>query len=369
VGIGKATPLLYVKPGNNTLSLIQEACLKIIAHKESTAYWNLLTDQSTYGIKPDLNNLNMRLRLLRQNRASREAVEIIERDIPNANQKAGYGTFRIAMSTCTRDKNNPNALDHAGRILDAMVSTLVDVDPITSSMYADLVFKAAKDAQAVKTALQKLEPVLASIKIQLGFGRAGEEGKGVWPLTPATRVDAMETIRNIYKLYERVLIRKEVADVDARPFIDGRSRLSALLNRLDFINRRKTAALRARRNEEKEEGDEEDGETSAPGGDRHSPRTKRVRARDRKQDIEIFEAWEQRSTERRDRGRRRNEIREKEAPESAPPRSPPPRENQDQWDRFDHFKQRQVPPAPPRQYRDSPRQYRDTKSYFGVNLE
>ncbi|KAF2814804.1 uncharacterized protein BDZ99DRAFT_378812 [Mytilinidion resinicola] len=350
VGGGKAWPLLYVTPGNNTLSVIQEACLKIIANQESTTYWNLLTD--SYGIKPDLNNLNMRLRIIRQNRASREAVELIENDLVGSDKRPTRGTFRIAMSVCKRDKNNPSVLDHAGRILDVMTSTLADADAKTSSAYADLVFLVAPNSEAIKIALLKLEPVLASIKIQLGVGKdSGAEisHSGPMPLTAEERTDAMETIRSIYRLYERIVLREEMADDERRPYIEGRSRLSALLNRLDYVLRRKAAALRETTRNQKQnyaemppEEDEDD-----EGGIRQS--RKKIRARDRKDDVEVFEAWEDRYTEIRGRASKRATEPQKEVTERRSRR-----DGGDQWNGFDH--------------RGKGREYREGGTHFGVAL-
>ena len=64
VGGAVANTLSYARPGNNTLSVVQEACQKIVAYKASQEYWDLLTDPAAYNIAPDLNNLNMRLRNL-----------------------------------------------------------------------------------------------------------------------------------------------------------------------------------------------------------------------------------------------------------------------------------------------------------------
>ena len=106
VGSAVSSPLIYVRPGNNTLSLVQEACQKVVANKAAQEYWDLLTDPTTYKITPDLNNLNMRLRNLRQNRASSAAVQVLQQDMMNRAIRPPPGTFRIAMSTCVRDKNN-----------------------------------------------------------------------------------------------------------------------------------------------------------------------------------------------------------------------------------------------------------------------
>jgi hypothetical protein len=138
VGGAVSNPLSYAQPGNNALSIAQEACQKLVAKKAAQEYWELMTDPTTYNIAPDLNNLHMRLRNLRQDRASTAAVELLENDMVAKGITPKPGTFRIAMSTCVRDKNNHNSLRNASQILKIMMQMREDADSKAVGMYAEL---------------------------------------------------------------------------------------------------------------------------------------------------------------------------------------------------------------------------------------
>ncbi|OCK78978.1 hypothetical protein K432DRAFT_276254, partial [Lepidopterella palustris CBS 459.81] len=232
--IVKSNPLNYAVPSNNTLSLVEEACLKIVARNGASLYWNLLTDPATYAIKPDMNNLHMRLRMLRQNRASREALELIQRDIIDAGQTPFPGTFRIAMSTCLRDKNNTNSIKHATQMLDIMTSTFEDIDFKTASLYAELALGWPEGSGSdVITAIQKLEPIVRNIRMQLSVGREASYGMaGAKWLKREDREDAQMTLRRVYGLYDRVINKNEVPEEDKAKFRAERARLAAYIHRV-----------------------------------------------------------------------------------------------------------------------------------------
>jgi hypothetical protein len=230
--------LKYARPGNNTLSVIQEACQKIVANKAAQEYWELLTDPRTYNIVPDLNNLHMRLRNLRQNRASADAVQLLQQDMMEKGITPRPGTFRIAMSTCVRDKNNHNSLKHAGRILNMMFKTLEDADPKTITMYAELAtnFPLAKGSDLVD-ALTILDPIAKNIRLQLSVG-AGEKrykrNAGPQYLTGEERQDAITALRKIHGVYDKLLFSNLIAEEMKAPFKAERARLSAFIQRALF---------------------------------------------------------------------------------------------------------------------------------------
>ncbi|KAF2006956.1 DUF602-domain-containing protein [Amniculicola lignicola CBS 123094] len=200
--------LMYASPGNNTLSMLQDACLKVVAAKAADAYWDLLTDPSTYNIIPDFENLNMRLRVLRQNRSSNDAVKFItEEFLPR--EKPRPGTFRIAMST------------HAGQILEMMRKELEDTDAKTVSMYADL----AKDFPNA-TGVHYQEALL-------GVGSMNEkEGQPVINrLVGVEREDAITALNRIQALYHKLLDSDSISEKEKLPFKRMRARLSAFLQR------------------------------------------------------------------------------------------------------------------------------------------
>jgi hypothetical protein len=259
VGGAVSNPLSYVRPGNNTLSIVQEACQKIVANKASQEYWDLLTDPTTYGIVPDVNNLHMRLRNLRQNRASAGALALLEDDMVGKGITPKPGTFRIAMSTCVRDKNNHNSLRNASQMLQIMLKTLEDADPKAVGMYAELAltFPLAK-GQDLVDALTVLQPITKNIRLQLGVGGERQYGRvGATYLKGEERQDAISALRKVYAVYDRLLFSNMLPEERKAPFKDERARLGSFIQRIVFKNQggRRDVADEAR---EQNSGDEVD---------------------------------------------------------------------------------------------------------------
>lgn len=238
-----AKNLAFVKPENNTLSLIQEACLKIAAPKAAQKYWDMLADQ--YKIAPDVNNLNQQLRNLRQNRASGAAVELLQKDMIDQGIKPPPGTFRIAMSTCVRDKNNHNSLKHGSRILHFMNQVYADVDAKTVGMYADLAnaFPLAK-GQDLIDALTNLYPVVRNLRVQIGIAADEQEGAGkrkrrIIHLKGEARQVALSALQKVYGVYDRLLMSNLIAEEQKQSFKKERARLSAFIQKNMQYNREK----------------------------------------------------------------------------------------------------------------------------------
>jgi hypothetical protein len=255
-----SNPLTYVRPGNNTLSVVQEACQKIVANKAAQEYWDLLTDPTTYDIAPDINNLHMRLRNLRQNRASAAAVALLQDDMLAKDIVPKPGTFRIALSTCVRDKNNHNSLQNAGQILQIMLKTLPDADAKSAGLYAGLAlnFPLAKGADLVD-ALTVLTPVVKSLRLQLGVGGERPQGRvGATYLSGEERKDAMTAIRAVYAVYEKLLLSNMLPEEKKAPFKVERARLSAFIQRVTFKDLGRKPLPRERDEVVNEDADEVD---------------------------------------------------------------------------------------------------------------
>ena len=132
----------YILPGNNTLSMLMEACIALKSFSAAQDYWGLLTDPSgEYSITPDAENYHVYLRRLRMKRASKVSVEMLEElcyNPPGGIKVLQPKTFRIAMSTCLRDVNNPNVLAHANKMARIMLDSLEKPDILALSMYLRL---------------------------------------------------------------------------------------------------------------------------------------------------------------------------------------------------------------------------------------
>lgn len=129
----------YPSPGRNTLSLLLTALLKQKDHSSApTSYWSLLTSPP-YSVIPDSENYAAYLRTLRITRSSTAAVQLLSR-MPK--DLMTPGTFRIAISTCFRDKNNVHAFANAGKVLDYMQTALRTPDPKVLEIYLELAITA-----------------------------------------------------------------------------------------------------------------------------------------------------------------------------------------------------------------------------------
>lgn len=115
--------LLLPLPYNTELSLILEACQQLepgLARK----YWSILTSpDGDFVVQPDEVSYHHYLRNLRVSRSSAESLRVI-RDEMAPRKLVSQKTFRIALSTCSRDRNNPHVLDTAGRLVELMNKTL-----------------------------------------------------------------------------------------------------------------------------------------------------------------------------------------------------------------------------------------------------
>jgi hypothetical protein len=141
---GTSNASVYAQPGNNALSMLMQAAIMTKNVAAGKMYWDLLTDvNGPYKLEPDAANLASYLRLLRISRSSKMVVDLLRSDLLDKNDSLGKefykrGTFVIAMSTCIRDKNNPNVFEHANRVLDVMQERLEEMDPKVMEMYVNL---------------------------------------------------------------------------------------------------------------------------------------------------------------------------------------------------------------------------------------
>jgi hypothetical protein len=231
-GGSAANRLAYVLPGNNTLSLVQEACQKVVASKAAQGYWDTLTDPGTYKVMPDLENLHHYLRNLRLFRASTTAVKVVEDEIIGRGFEPRPATFRIAMSTCVRDKNNHNSLNNAGRLLQAMLKKLPDIDARAVSMYATLAIKfPLANTQDIVKALTILKPVISSLRLQLSVGgeRKTQRGVGTAMLSREARLETYNALCQVYGVYDRLLLSNMIPEEQTAPFKKERAILSAFI--------------------------------------------------------------------------------------------------------------------------------------------
>ncbi|KAL1635352.1 hypothetical protein SLS56_001775 [Neofusicoccum ribis] len=213
---GGRRKMAYAKPGNHSLSLIIDSCLKMTAKKTGEDYWNLLTASDSYGIVPDESNLHMYLRTLRNARASAAAVAFIRTEFGSAGLQPKAKTFRISMSTCVRDKNNPNVFDNANAILDLMASTLRDPDTKTLAMYTD-VLSSLPRAEQILDGLDRLGPQFVNVKSMLNYGR-NDGASGVNKEDEGAALKFMSGMKSCYDrlINDRAVMRERSQELTIR---------------------------------------------------------------------------------------------------------------------------------------------------------
>ncbi|KAI1393779.1 uncharacterized protein F4822DRAFT_385809 [Hypoxylon trugodes] len=115
--VTKASVSGYVKPGNNSLSMILSSLEMTRRTSKTERYWNYFTE--TYNVVPDSENWYRLLLAFRRGKNSGKAVTYL-REMPNEFKVAK--SFRAAMWTCLRDNLNTFAFIHATDVLEMMMA-------------------------------------------------------------------------------------------------------------------------------------------------------------------------------------------------------------------------------------------------------
>jgi len=258
----------YTIPTNRTLSLLLEACLKLVAKKPAQDYWTLLTSPK-YGLQPDSDNFHMYLRILRQARASTETLHLLMSS--SFTRLHLPKTFRIAMSACGRNLRSPRAVKDAEQMLDLMAASLRSPDPRTLLAFMHLV--AARDHR---------DEQLAALERVARFDGA----LAVIAASEGVEVDEKQAIDGYYQRVAGVigrLLREGLVEEKHREYWEGRRRkyeYAAGHARTERARRRvDDRRLRVARNVRMRRGDRfyEDYRASLPEKEREERASVRVR--------------------------------------------------------------------------------------------
>ena len=163
----------FAKPSRNTLSLILDACVHMRLSTVANTYRKILTSpDGEYRIRPDMDNLHMYLRILRQSRSSRNAVAMVESMItdPPLGESVQVKTFRIAMSCCVRDRANPAILGHATKLLRMMTNTLEEPDFKVSEMFVEIIAQKEIPWRDTLEGLREMEKIIGNFRSLLAYG-------------------------------------------------------------------------------------------------------------------------------------------------------------------------------------------------------
>ncbi|KAL8701221.1 MAG: hypothetical protein Q9224_000605, partial [Gallowayella concinna] len=162
-------------PGCNTLSLVLDACIKLRAVPSAQAYWGLLTDASgPHNIAPDSENYHMYLRLLRLQRASKTAADLINDmytgELSNMKMLQPK-TFRIAFSCFVRDKMNPRVMEFTTKTLQIMYKALPQPDIKALEMFLQVaVTRVKRDFRSTLDGLRALETGMRLLRNYIMYG-------------------------------------------------------------------------------------------------------------------------------------------------------------------------------------------------------
>jgi len=191
-------PSNYAKPSNNTLSLLMDSCLKTAQKATALHYWRILTQpDGAYVVKPDADNIHMLLRILRSNRASSEAMKVLQHDMRELRLPYTIKTLRLAMSACVRDILNPDVMENAGRILDLMSENFDKPDLNVLAQYTEVAAKSAEHLAIVHAShahLGRTKPNEARADIKLLVSAVNRLKGGEW--RPSLLSDTIKSVRD-----------------------------------------------------------------------------------------------------------------------------------------------------------------------------
>lgn len=231
-----------------TLSLVLQALYDLRLKRPMAEYWNVFT--RIHQVKPDSQNFHSYLRGLRVHRASQEAVELLLQMPTSMLEKK---TFRMAMSTCVRDGNNPAVFANAGKVLDLMQQTLAELDLPALHSYLEVAIYGAlppgresvsgsesqySRGRQILRALQRLGPAVINVRSALAYSNPATSKEGS-AQARVTRDAALALIREMISAYDK-LMHKGMVVREMHGYLTGeRSKLAAFVTR---YNQKKSKA-------------------------------------------------------------------------------------------------------------------------------
>lgn len=224
--------LSNVRPGRNTLSLVLDACIRLKSIRAAQNYWGLLTSPDGYHqIIPDSENYHMYLRLLRLQRSSKLAVELVaEMKSGQLTGKAGavqIKTFRIALSSCVRDIKNRNSIVHAEKLVRMMTDTLTYPDAKALSMYLQVALgQKPQDWRVIMGVIRGTEAGVRNLRSLLAYDPAG-------PLKQSEE-DISELVKGLIGAFDVVLDlgNEEMSGEEKRRCREQKHMLAAFVTRM-----------------------------------------------------------------------------------------------------------------------------------------
>lgn len=221
-----------VRAGQNTLSLVLHACIRLKYDRAAQNYWGLLTSlDGRYQILPDSENYHMYLRLLRLRRSSKLAVELVDEmrsgDLTGKERAVQTKTFIIALSCCVRDANNSNSITHAGKLVKMMTDTLPYPDAKALRMYLQVALgQKPRDWRVIMGAIRDTELGVKNLRSLLAYDPAGPKKQN--------GDNILELVRELISAFDVVLDlgNEEMASVEKKRCREQRHALAAYVTRM-----------------------------------------------------------------------------------------------------------------------------------------
>ena len=240
-----------VRAGQNTLSLVLHACIRLKYDRAAQNYWGLLTSpDGRYQILPDSENYHMYLRLLRLRRSSKLAAELVDEmrsgDLIGKEGAVQTKTFIIALSCCVRDANNSNSIVHAGKLVKMMMDTLPYPDAKALRMYLQVALsQKPRDWRVIMGAIRDTELGVKNLRSLLAYDPAGPKKQN--------EDNILELVRELISAFDVVLDlgNEEMASVEKRRCREQRHALAAYVTRMNNRLLAEGKTIRARKGEDR----------------------------------------------------------------------------------------------------------------------
>ena len=224
-----------VRPGHNTLSLLLDACIRLKFVRAAQNYWALLTSpDGHYKITPDAENHHMYLRLLRLQRASKLAVELVDEmrsgKLTGNARDVQAKTFRIALSCCARDVNNRNSIVHAGKLVRMMTDTLPHPDAKALSMYLKVALgHKPQDWRIIMGAIRGTELGVRNLRSLMAYELAGRRKQN--------HEDVLKLVKELIGAFDVVLDlgNEEIRDEEKKKCKEQIFTLTAYITRMHTV--------------------------------------------------------------------------------------------------------------------------------------
>ena len=240
-----------VRAGQNTLSLVLHACIRLKYDRAAQNYWGLLTSpDGLYQILPDSENYHMYLRLLRLRRSSKLAAELVDEmrsgDLTGKDGAVQTKTFVIALSCCVRDANNSNSIVHARKLVKMMMDTLPYPDAKALRMYLQVALgQKSRDWRVILGAIRDTELGVKNLRSLLAYDPAGPKKQN--------EDNILELVRGLISAFDVVLDlgNEEMASVEKRRCREQRHALAAYVTRMHNRLLAEGKVVRTRKGEDK----------------------------------------------------------------------------------------------------------------------